>query len=240
MNVNSNGYTYTFATAMVVVVAVLLSSASLGLKTKQDDNIKQEKMQSILASVGVNVDRSEAEASYEKVIKQVLTIKDGKEVSDDRDKGFNVDMATAVKAPNNEREVPLYIAKVPNKDNEDSTRYYIIPMRGKGLWGPVWGFMSLEDDGRTVVGANFGHKSETPGLGAEIATEVFTKQFKDKKISDEAGTFKSISVVKAGTSAGDDYAVDGISGGTITSNGVHDMMEDCLEPYAKYFTEKIK
>ena len=240
MNVNSNGYTYTFATAMVVVVAVLLSSASLGLKTKQDDNIKQEKMQSILASVGVNVDRSEAEASYEKVIKQVLTIKDGKEVSDDRDKGFNVDMATAVKAPNNEREVPLYIAKVPNKDNEDSTRYFIIPMRGKGLWGPVWGFMSLEDDGRTVVGANFGHKSETPGLGAEIATEVFTKQFKDKKISDEAGTFKSISVVKAGTSAGDDYAVDGISGGTITSNGVHDMMEDCLEPYAKYFTEKIK
>jgi Na+-transporting NADH:ubiquinone oxidoreductase subunit C len=240
MNVNSNGYTYTFATAMVVVVAVLLSSASLGLKTKQDDNIKQEKMQSILASVGVDVDRSEAEASYEKVIKQVLTIKDGKEVSDDRDKGFNVDMATAVKAPNNEREVPLYIAKVPNKDNEDSTRYYIIPMRGKGLWGPVWGFMSLEDDGRTVVGANFGHKSETPGLGAEVATEVFTKQFKDKKISDEAGTFKSISVVKAGTSAGDDYAVDGISGGTITSNGVHDMMEDCLEPYAKYFTEKIK
>jgi Na+-transporting NADH:ubiquinone oxidoreductase subunit C len=240
MNVNSNGYTYTFATAMVVVVAVLLSSASLGLKTKQDDNIKQEKMQSILASVGVDVDRSEAEASYEKVIKQVLTIKDGKEVSDDRDKGFNVDMATAVKAPNNEREVPLYIAKVPNKDNEDSTRYYIIPMRGKGLWGPVWGFMSLEDDGRTVVGANFGHKSETPGLGAEIATEVFTKQFKDKKISDDAGTFKSISVVKAGTSAGDDYAVDGISGGTITSNGVHDMMEDCLEPYAKYFTEKIK
>lgn len=240
MNVNSNGYTYTFATAMVVVVAVLLSSASLGLKTKQDDNIKQEKMQSILASVGVDVDRSEAEASYEKVIKQVLTIKDGKEVSDDRDKGFNVDMATAVKAPNNEREVPLYIAKVPNKDNEDSTRYYIIPMRGKGLWGPVWGFMSLEDDGKTVVGANFGHKSETPGLGAEIATEVFTKQFKDKKISDEAGTFKSISVVKAGTSAGDDYAVDGISGGTITSNGVHDMMEDCLEPYAKYFTEKIK
>jgi Na+-transporting NADH:ubiquinone oxidoreductase subunit C len=240
MNVNSNGYTYTFATAMVVVVAVLLSSASLGLKTKQDDNIKQEKMQSILASVGVDVDRSEAEASYEKVIKQVLTIKDGKEVSDDRDKGFNVDMATAVKAPNNEREVPLYIAKVPNKDNEDSTRYFIIPMRGKGLWGPVWGFMSLEDDGRTVVGANFGHKSETPGLGAEIATEIFTKQFKDKKISDDAGTFKSISVVKAGTSVGDDYAVDGISGGTITSNGVHDMMEDCLEPYSKYFTEKIK
>ena len=247
MNVNSNGYTYTFATAMVVVVAVLLSSASLGLKTKQDDNIKQEKMQSILASVGVDVDRSEAEATYLDVIDSVYTIKGGKVVSKDREAGFNIDMAAAIKIANmpdtaangkldtvNVREVPLYIA------NKGGKKFYIIPMRGKGLWGPVWGFMSLEDDGRTVVGANFGHKSETPGLGAEIATEVFTEQFKDKKISDDAGTFKSISVVKAGTSAGDDYAVDGISGGTITSNGTHDMMEDCLEPYAKYFTEKIK
>lgn len=240
MNVNSNKYTYTFATAMVVVVAVLLSSASLGLKSKQDDNIKQEKMQSILASVGIDVDRSEAEATYLDVIDSVYTIKGGEVVSEDREIGFNVDLAAAIKSTNMDREVPLYLAKVPNKDNEDSTRYFIIPMRGKGLWGPVWGFVSLEDDGRTVKGANFGHKSETPGLGAEIATKEFTDQFPGKKISDEAGAFKSISVVKAGTSADNDYAVDGISGGTITSNGVHDMMEDCLEPYAKYFTEKIK
>ena len=225
---------------MVVVVAVLLSSASLGLKSKQDDNIKQEKMQSILASVGVNVDRSEAQASFKNIITEVLTIKDGKDVSSERDKeGFDIDMASAIKAPNNEREVPLYVASVPNENNEGSTRYYIIPLRGKGLWGPVWGFMSLEDDGRTVVGANFGHKSETPGLGAEIATKEFTDQFPGKKISDEAGAFKSISVVKAGTSEGA-YAVDGISGGTITSNGVHEMMQDCLEPYTKYFNENIK
>jgi len=108
-----------------------------------------------------------------------------------------------------------------------------VPMRGKGLWGPVWGFMSLEADGNTVVGANFGHKSETPGLGAEITTPMFTDQFPGKKIS-EAGMFQSISVVKKGTSSGD-YAVDGISGGTITSNGVNDMLADCLAPYAEYF-----
>jgi Na+-transporting NADH:ubiquinone oxidoreductase subunit C len=227
MNVNSNGYTYTFATVMVVLVAVLLSAASLGLKSKQENNVKQEKMQSILSSVGVEVDRSGAEEAYNTVIEKVLTIKGGKVVSEDRETGFSIDMATAIKSSNMDREVPLYVA------NKDGQTFYIVPLRGKGLWGPVWGFVSLESDGNTVVGANFGHKSETPGLGAEITTPMFTDQFPGKKIS-EAGMFQSISVVKKGTSNGD-YAVDGISGGTITSNGVNDMLADCLAPYAEYF-----
>ena len=227
MNVNSNGYTYTFATVMVILVAVLLSAASLGLKSKQENNVKQEKMQSILSSVGVEVDRSGAEEAYNTVIEKVLTIKGGEVVSEDRETGFSIDMATAIKSSNMDREVPLYVA------NKDGQTYYIVPLRGKGLWGPVWGFVSLESDGNTVVGANFGHKSETPGLGAEITTPMFTDQFPGKKIS-EAGMFQSISVVKKGTSNGD-YAVDGISGGTITSNGVNDMLSDCLAPYAEYF-----
>jgi Na+-transporting NADH:ubiquinone oxidoreductase subunit C len=227
MNVNSNGYTYTFATVMVILVAVLLSAASLGLKSKQENNVKQEKMQSILSSVGVEVDRSGAEEAYNTVIEKVLTIKGGKVVSEDRETGFSIDMATAIKSSNMDREVPLYVA------NKDGQTFYIVPLRGKGLWGPVWGFVSLESDGNTVVGANFGHKSETPGLGAEITTPMFTDQFPGKKIS-EAGMFQSISVVKKGTSNGD-YAVDGISGGTITSNGVNDMLADCLAPYAEYF-----
>jgi len=227
MNVNSNGYTYTFATVMVILVAVLLSAASLGLKSKQENNVKQEKMQSILSSVGVQVDRRGAEEVYNTVIEKVLTIKGGEVVSEDRETGFSIDMATAIKSSNMDREVPLYVA------NKDGQTYYIVPLRGKGLWGPVWGFVSLESDGNTVVGANFGHKSETPGLGAEITTPMFTDQFPGKKIS-EAGMFQSISVVKKGTSNGD-YAVDGISGGTITSNGVNDMLSDCLAPYAEYF-----
>ena len=166
MNVNSNAYTYTFATVMVVLVAALLSGASLGLKSKQESNVKQEKMQSILASVGVQVDRSEAQSAYDDVIKQVLTIKGGNIVSEDRETGFNVDMAKAIKLSNMEREAPLYVA------NKDGETFYIVPMRGKGLWGPVWGFVALESDGNTVIGATFDHKSETPGLGAEIATPM--------------------------------------------------------------------
>ena len=227
MNVNSNAYTYTFATVMVVLVAVLLSGASLGLKSKQASNISQEKKQSILASIGIEVDRSESDAAFGEYIKQSLTLQGGTVVSEDASAAFDIDMAAAIKAGNMDREVPLYVAE------KEGDTYYIIPMRGKGLWGPVWGYLALESDGNTVVGATFDHKSETPGLGAEITTPMFTDQFPGKKIS-EAGMFKSISVVKAGTSAGD-YAEDGISGGTITSNGVNDMLIDCLAPYAEYF-----
>ena len=227
MNVNSNAYTYTFATVMVVLVAVLLSGASLGLKSKQASNISQEKKQSILASIGIEVDRSEADAAFGEYIKQSLTLQGGTVVSEDASAAFDIDMAAAIKAGNMDRSVPLYVAE------KEGDTFYIIPMRGKGLWGPVWGYLALERDGNTVVGATFDHKSETPGLGAEITTPMFTDQFPGKKIS-EAGMFKSISVVKAGTSAGD-YAVDGISGGTITSNGVNDMLTDCLAPYAEYF-----
>jgi len=212
---------------MVVLVAVLLSGASLGLKSKQASNISQEKKQSILASIGIEVDRSESDEAFGEYIKQSLTLEGGTVVSEDASAAFDIDMAAAIKAGNMDRSVPLYVAE------KEGDTYYIIPMRGKGLWGPVWGYLALESDGNTVVGATFDHKSETPGLGAEITTPMFTDQFPGKKIS-EAGMFKSISVVKAGTSAGD-YAVDGISGGTITSNGVNDMLTDCLAPYAEYF-----
>jgi len=227
MNVNSNTYTYTFATVMVVIVAVLLSGTSLGLKSRQSANITQEKKQSILASIGIEKNRAESDLIFTEYVKQSLTLSGGQVVSEDASAAFDIDMASAVKSDNMERSVPLYVTE------KDGETFYVVPLRGKGLWGPVWGYIALESDGNTVVGATFGHKSETPGLGAEITTPIFTDQFPGKKISEE-GVFQSISVVKEGTSTGN-YMVDGISGGTITSNGVNDMLTDCLAPYAAYF-----
>ena len=227
MNVNSNAYTYTFATVMVVIVAVLLSGTSLGLKSRQSANITQEKKQSILASIGIEKTRAESDLIFTEYVKQSLTLSGGQVVSEDASAAFDIDMASAVKSDNMERSVPLYVTE------KDGETFYVVPLRGKGLWGPVWGYIALESDGNTVVGATFGHKSETPGLGAEITTPIFTDQFPGKKISEE-GVFQSISVVKEGTSTGN-YMVDGISGGTITSNGVNDMLTDCLAPYAAYF-----
>ncbi|MCT4623309.1 MAG: NADH:ubiquinone reductase (Na(+)-transporting) subunit C [Schleiferiaceae bacterium] len=222
MNVNSNGYTYGFATILVVLVAVILSSLAMGLKPFQQANITKEKKQNILQSIGLEVDRDQAEAQFPDFIKGQYVIKDGQVVSEDAEAAFNINMAKAIKVATADREVPLYIAE------KDGSKYYIIPLRGKGLWGPIWGFLSLESDGKTVFGATFGHKGETPGLGAEITTPMFVDQFKGKTL-DEADF--TINVVKPGKGMNPNSDVDGISGGTITSVGVNDMIKDCLNSY---------
>jgi Na+-transporting NADH:ubiquinone oxidoreductase subunit C len=225
MNVNSNGYTYGFATILVVLVAVILASLAMGLKPYQQANVTKEKKQNILQSIGLDVDRDEAEAQFPDFITSQYVIKSGKVVSEDATAAFNIDMAKAIKIDPSEREVPLYVAE------RDGGKYYILPLRGKGLWGPVWGFISLESDGETVFGATFGHKSETPGLGAEISTDAFMSQFKGKTL-DEANF--TIYVVKKGKGMYPNSDVDGISGGTITSDGVNDMIQDCLSAYKPY------
>lgn len=110
-------------------------------------------------------------------------------------------------------------------------------LHGAGLWGPLWGYLSVDGDKNTVYGADFSHQGETPGLGAEISKPEFSNEFKGKKLFVD-GTFKSIAIVKPGKSvAGQDY-VDGISGGTITSNGVGAMLFDSLSGYVKFLTSQ--
>lgn len=111
-------------------------------------------------------------------------------------------------------------------------------MQGAGLWGPLWGYLSIDDDKNTVFGSDFSHAGETPGLGAEIVTPAFSDQFKGKKLFNAEGEFKSIAIVKPGkTAEGQDY-VDGISGGTITSQGVNKMIFDSMSGYVKFLTSQ--
>ncbi len=225
MNVNSNSYTYLFSVVMVVLVAVMLSVAALSLKPAQDANIELEKKQEILKSLGVDVTREEAGGAFDKFIKEQIVLKGGQPVASPEVPAFAINMADAVAKPSDQREVPLFIAE------RDGQTFYIIPVRGKGLWGPIWGYVSIAADGYTVTGATFGHKGETPGLGAEIATPVFTDQFPGKKLAAN-GQFQGIEVRKGDASG--DHQVDGISGGTITSVGVQAMLNDCLKPYISY------
>ncbi len=131
------------------------------------------------------------------------------------------------------RELPVYVCK---KDGEE---YYIFPVRGKGLWGPIWGYIALKNDFNTIYGANFDHKTETPGLGAEIKEKWFQDNFKGKKLFDD-GKFVSIEVVKGGAPAGDLHGVNAISGATITSKGVQAMIRDCLSGYLTFFENQKK
>jgi Na+-transporting NADH:ubiquinone oxidoreductase subunit C len=227
MNVNSNGYTFGFATVLVVVVAALLSIAAISLKPAQTRNVELEAQQNILKSINVVVDREAADEAYAKYIKEEVVIRGGQ--VDPSLKAFSVDLAKEQAKPEAERNYPLFVGE----DNGET--FYIIPVRGKGLWGPIWGYIALKSDGNTIYGATFDHKSETPGLGAEISTGVFQEQFFDKQIM-EGNDFVSIEVRKGDASG--NHQVDGISGGTITSVGLGNMLKDCLGSYVSYLQSR--
>ena len=228
MDINKNSFTFGFTTIMVIIVSALLSIAYIKLKPYQDRNIELEKKQNILSSVGITVDRDNAEAKYSIYIKSEIVLNNkGEEVEGS---AFDVDLGKEIKKDVNTQLLPLFISEV------DGATRYIIPLRGKGLWGPIWGFIALEDDVNKVYGAVFDHEKETPGLGAEINTPIFQEPFAGKTIF-EGEMFTPIKVIKGGPKEGDMHAVDGISGGTITSNGVSDMLSERLNMYLPYFNK---
>ena len=119
----------------------------------------------------------------------------------------------------------------------DGKQKYVIPVRGMGLWGPIWGYVALDDDKNTIFGVNFNHESETPGLGAEIVTEKFRHQFNGKHIKNAEGEVVSVAVLKSGKLAEGQEQVDAISGATITSTGVSDMLLSNLGEYADFLNK---
>ncbi len=230
---NTNSYTFIFAVIMVIVVASVLAFTATSLQPLQNENVRQEKMQNILATVGVQTERSEAEALYNKYVTETIALNEDGSVAEGAD-AFEVDLARELKKPVNEQIYPLYIADI------EGEKYYIIPLRGKGLWDAIWGYVSLKDDVNTIKGAVFDHKGETPGLGAEITQTWFRERFADEKIFDGSGNLIGVSVVKGnvGPSNKDDNKVDAISGATITGNGVSDMISERLQHYLPYFKQQ--
>lgn len=232
MDVNKNTYTFIFASLLVVIVAAILSFLSVSLNPKQEANIIKEKKQNILKSVGINVSRDSADLMYDQYIREEIVLNYRGDIIEGN--AFDIDLKLEMKKDINEQSLPMFLSVL-----EDSTESYIIPLRGKGLWGPIWGFIALEKNFKSVFGAVFDHKAETPGLGAEINTREFQAPFHGKSIFAD-DTFISIKVKKGGADSEDKHAVDAISGGTITSDGVTDMLYERLERYLPYFTEQIK
>ena len=233
MDRNSNTYTFIFAIIMVIVVGTALAYTATSLAPLQSKNVLQEKMQNILATIGIESDREGAPAKYEKYIEKALVLNNKGEVKEGMD-AFSVDLAKELDKPVEEQSFPLYIANV------DGKKFYIIPLRGAGLWDAIWGYVSLKEDINTIAGATFDHKGETPGLGAEITKPYFSQKFTNEKIFDADGNLVGVSVVKGYTDAGnkDDNKVDSISGATITSVGVSNMISERLKHYLAYFKKQ--
>lgn len=170
-------------------------------------------------------DINDADAQYNQIIKKDCVMTPAGDLQDYNGKfitGFEKD------AKHN-GNFHVFVAEVNGQTK------YVFPVYGAGLWGAIWGYVALNDDKDTVYGTYFSHASETPGLGAEIATEWFQNSFINKKVLN-AGKV-ALSVVKNGNAKGNANLVDGVSGGTMTSNGVDAMLKDCLSNYEVFLNK---
>jgi Na+-transporting NADH:ubiquinone oxidoreductase subunit C len=199
-DINSNRHIFLYATILIVVVAVLLTVTALWLQPFQNRNEKNEKRINILTAAGIpNVNTKNAALLFEKhCTAEFLLDENGNPTEGDEG-------------------LPVFVI-----DKQTS----VIPMQGNGLWGPIWGYLAIASDGKTIVGATFGHKSETPGLGGEITTEKFQSQFAGKLIMDNG---RPVPV-----------EFDAITGATKTSNGVKEMIDNTLKKYSAYLEKLIE
>lgn len=222
LNTGSDIYAIIYATIVVVIVAFLLAGVSSALKPMQDENIRLDKMKQILASLHI-VDVKDAKNQFESVVKKDAVI-DGEGNEKMANGGF--DVANDDITPDN---LPIYVCEVNGEEK------YVIPMTGQGLWGAIWGYMAVNSDGNTIYGVYFSHASETPGLGAEIASNKFTSLFDGKNIMD--GGDIALQAVK-GRLSNEATQVNAISGATITCNGVNAMLKKCLGNYKNFLAAK--
>ncbi len=251
MNTNSNTYTVIYSVILVVVVAVVLAFTALTLQPAQDTNVKVETISKILTSVGLY--DAESEMSNDEIIKTysdnikeaILVNAEGQVIGNMSTDAKNIELkgqadlklqSTYIKkASEGDADAKANIALPVYIFNVNGKTIPVVPCYGAGLWGPIWGYVAFEGDMNTIEGAVFDHKGETPGLGAEIATDWFRANFTGKKIYDAEGNFTSVKVVKGGASEDDINGVDAISGGTITSQALEKAIKTWIEAYVPYF-----
>lgn len=242
INTDKNSYTIIFAIIMVVVIGTLLAGFSSGLKPLIKANEKYEKQQNILYAIGINnnegdndvsfISTDEVEEKFNTYIKKQLVIQGDKVVEDDE--AYLIDLKkeeTKAKDDSYERRLPLFVAE------KDGKELYIMPVRGKGLWDAIWGFVAV-DKSMTVQGVYYDHKGETPGLGAEIKQRYFMDDFTGEKFL-HGDAFIGIEVAKGNNDPKNedtsDNAVDAIAGATITGDGIAAMLKKDVKLYAPYF-----
>ncbi len=231
MNKQSNSYTLIYSIGLILLVGIVLSVIYQALKPQQDENIANDKKRQILAAANITAQNGEniSDLFNSKISECYVINHNGEIIDKNSEKAFNINVSAELKKPIDQMNLPVFVCDI------DDSKKYIVPVYGNGLWGPIWGYISFNSDGNTIYGAYFAHQGETPGLGAEIETPDFQRQFVNKNIFNSKGEFESIEIVKPGREPSDKVYVYAISGGTITSQGVQRMLNNSLAPYEKFF-----
>jgi len=251
VDTSKNGYTVVFLAITTIVAALVLSIASEQLKVKQAVNKKFDQKKIVMKAMGFKIDDgakpADIDAIYKKSVERIFVTPMGKIVSvKDADKynfektlkpvGLHkapVDMANLSDAAKSV-PMPVFI----RKDEKGLPLNYTFPVTGKGLWSTLYGYISLNaKDLNTIEGAIFYDTGETPGLGKEIEADWFCKNFVGKKILNAEGKFVSVSVNKGVVNPSDkmfEHKVDGVSGATLTCNGVTDLLNKDFHLYEAY------
>lgn len=241
-NTESNKYTILFAIGMVVIVGSLLAFTASSLKPNIKENERMEKQQNILYAMGVNdngandivfISTDKVASEFSKYIsKQLVLDADGNSVENNEAYLIDVKKEQAKAKNGQTRDLPLFVGE------KDGQTFYIAPIRGKGLWDAIWGYIAMDKD-MVIQGAYFDHKGETPGLGANIKQRYFMDDFYGEKLITESGEFKGITVAKGNNDPKnlikDDYEVDALAGATITGDGVSAMIKSDLKLYLPFF-----
>jgi len=229
----STNYVVGFTLAMTVLVALTLSSLFYGTKDQVAQNEDVFNKRAILSAISDKLDKPVGDFSDEDVLSLFEEKVEQKVVDMNGDlidgvMAEKINMAKEAKKPEEDRQLPLFVY------NAGGEKVYIVSVRGSGLWDAIWGNVALQSDFTTVVGASFDHAGETPGLGAEIKDNpAFAKQFGGKKIYN-GGEYVSVGVIKGGAK-NPAYEVDGLSGATVTADGVDEMLYRGIKYYEPYF-----
>jgi len=242
----SNTYVIVFSAVLTIVLGGLLSLANQGLKPMQQRSVELDTKKKILSAVTDLQGKKGNEILdlYSKSIESIVVDINGEIVEKDNEGADiiaeNVDIAKNYKKAPEDRYYPVF--KYHQVGNPDVVEAYIFPIYGTGLWGPVWGFVALETDLNTIKGASFDHKSETPGLGARITSDEVSSRYIGKKLFGDGGNLLSVSMLKGEnnpSSALDEHTIDGMSGATLTANGMNEMFQNYFGSYQSYI-EKVR
>ena len=227
MNTNSNTYTVIYSIILVVVVAAVLAFAAMFLKPMQEANVKKDTIGQILTAA--TVQGEDILATYQQEIESAILVDiDGNKVRDLDVESCEVYGSSDLKRQTiaDEKTLPVYIFK---------NGITVVPCYGAGLWGPIWGYVGFEGDLNTIKAVCFGHKGETPGLGAKIADEPsFAEAFVGKTVGTGEVLFE---VAKPANRVTENNGVDAISGATITSQALGKTLNQWFGFYQNYFAK---